>query len=192
MKVALRHKWLVGTMVFVLLIFGPLSCLDLRAESASEREIQAAIIIKFTDFITWPEDSYTDNAAPFTIGIIGDDDYSDLFEPFLGRQFQQRDFNVHHFKKIAEIDKPQILIINVSERHRVGDILARMAGKPVVTIGDFPGFSEAGGMINFYRKPNNRIGFKINMETKQKSGLKISSFFMKMGKIVHSGNGGNE
>ena len=188
---SLRHKWLTGVVFFLLLTFGPFSCLDLMAESASEQEIQAAIIIKFTDFITWPEDSYKDSAAPFTIGIIGDDYYSDLFEPFLGRQFQHRDFYVHHFKKIAEIDKPQILIINVSERHRVSDILARMAGKPVLTIGDFPGFSEAGGLINFYRKPNNRIGFKINMETKQKSGLKISSFFMKMGKIVHSGNGGD-
>lgn len=156
------------------------------ADTASEQEIQAAIIIKLMDFITWPENSFDSTSAPFTIGIIGENYFEGLFTPFVGRQVQNRSFSVRHVKDIENIGSPQILIVSASERNRAGKILARLTGRPVLTIGAFPDFSEMGGLINFYRKPNNMIGFEINLEASEKSGLKISSFLLKMGKIVHT------
>jgi len=167
-----------------MLIFGPWAGSALRADNASKQEIQAAIIIKFIDFITWPEDSFESPAAPFTLGILGENYFENLFDPFLGLQVQNRNFTVRYFTDIKDMGSPQILIVSASERKRAGEILDRLVGRPILTIGDFPDFSELGGLITFYRKPNNRIGFEINLDTKQKSGLKISAFFMKMGKIV--------
>lgn len=182
---SLRHRCF-GTVFIFILFLNTWAPPVLSADTASEQEIQAAIIIKLIDFITWPESSFATKNAPFTIGIFGENYFEGLFTPFLGRQVQNRPFSVRHITDIEHIGSPQILIVSASERKRIRRILARLADKPVLTIGDFPDFSELGGLINFYRKPNNMIGFEINLETKQKSGLKISAFLMKMGKIIHT------
>ncbi|MBF0573591.1 MAG: YfiR family protein, partial [Desulfamplus sp.] len=80
----------------------------------------------------------------------------------------------------------QILIINASEKKNIKPLLAKLKGKPILTIGDFQGFAHNGGIINFFKKANNRIGFEINMESKELSGIKISSHLLKLGKIVNS------
>lgn len=174
-----------GAFVLTLLIFSACVSTAIGADKASEQEIQAAIIFKLIDFIEWPKDSFESLDSPFTIEIIGENNFKGIFESFIGRQVQERNFAVRHIKDINDIGSPQILIVSASKRQRAGDILARLAGLPILTIGDFPDFAELGGLINFYRKPSNRIGFEINLKTKEKSGLKISAFLMKMGKIVH-------
>lgn len=144
------------------------------------------MIFKLIDFIQWPEDSFENQSAPFTLGILGENYFEGIFEPFSGRQIQNRPFTVRYVREPQDIGSPQILIITASERKRAGEILKRLADRPIMTIGSFPDFAELGGLINFYRKPNNRIGFKINLDTKEKSGLKISAFLMKIGKIVYT------
>jgi hypothetical protein len=177
-----RYRWF--GLLFAVLVFSVLTVPAFAAEVASEKEIQAAIIIKFIDFIEWPDDSFTDESAPFTLTVLGENDYGGLFESFLGRQVQDRAFAIRYIEDIQEIGRPQILIVSQTQRQRAGDILEQLEGRAILTIGAFPDFAELGGLINFYRKPNNRIGFEINLETKEKSGLKISAYLLKLGKII--------
>ncbi|MBF0411697.1 MAG: YfiR family protein [Desulfamplus sp.] len=169
---------------------------SLYAQEPSKQEIQAAMIIKFTDFIEWTSHSFDENAEEFVIAIMGENEYEGLFEPFKKRLFYGKKLKIVHFADVeniyADIDnlgKIQILIVNKSEKKRIKQILDKLKGKPVLTIGDFPEFALNGGIINFFRKANNRIGFEINMEAKNLSGIKISSHLLKLGKIVVEQNG---
>lgn len=154
------------------------------AQEPSKQEIQAAMIIKFTEFIEWPQSSFDDNSGEFTIAVLGDNDYGKLFEPFTKRKFAGKRLKIIHYNDIKNIGKIQILIVSQSERAIIDSIINELRGKPILTIGDFPGFANRGGIINFFRKANNRIGFEINMESKELSGIKISSHLLRLGKVV--------
>ncbi|MBF0232390.1 MAG: YfiR family protein [Desulfamplus sp.] len=163
------------------------------AQEPSRHEIQAAMIIKFTDFIEWPPESFNEASDYFTIAILGKNEYEGLFEPFKNRKFYGKELKIIYFKDvdkiytdIENIGKVQILIVSSSEKKRIKPLLSKLSGRPVLTIGDFPGFAENGGIINFFKKANNRIGFEINMESKESSGIKISSHLLRLGKIVHT------
>ncbi|MBF0572403.1 MAG: YfiR family protein [Desulfamplus sp.] len=166
-----------------------------EAQEPSKQEIQAAMIIKFTDFIEWDFKSFGNNSNDFTIAILGKNEYQGLFEPFIDRLFYGKQLKIIHYPAIENlysaieiVGKIQILIINSSEKKQIKPLLDKLKGKPILTIGDFEGFAQNGGIINFFKKANNRIGFEINMESKELSGIKISSHLLKLGKIVESSN----
>ncbi|MBF0375869.1 MAG: YfiR family protein [Desulfamplus sp.] len=160
-------------------------------EEPSKQEIQAAMIIKFTDFIEWSSESFDKTSNNFTIAILGRNEYQGLFEPFIDRLFYGKQLKIIHYPAIENIYSPieilgkiQILIVSSSEKKEIKPLLDKLKGKPILTIGDFQGFAQSGGIINFFKKANNRIGFEINMESKELSGIKISSHLLKLAKIV--------
>ncbi len=166
---------------------------ELYAQESSQQEIQAAMIIKFTDFIEWPNHSFEDNSDQFTIAFIGENEYQGLFEPFEKRYFHGKKLKLVHYPDsehiytdIDNIGKIQILVVSKSEKKRIKPLLdqLQLKGKPILTIGDFPGFTQNGGIINFFKKANNRIGFEINMRAKELADIKISSHLLRLAKIV--------
>ena len=168
---------------------------QVNTENLSKEIIQAAMIIKFTDFIQWPEASFGDingddnearKSGSFTIAIAGDNAYEALFEPFTHRTFQNRPLRIISYEaaSLLDMENVQILIVSQSEQNRLQTILLETDGRPILTVGDFPGFARMGGIINFFSKPNNRVGFEINRDAKVRSGLKISSHLLRLGKMV--------
>lgn len=164
-----------------------------EAQEPSKQEIQAAMIIKFTDFIEWTSDSFDKTSNNFTIAILGTNEYQGLFEPFIERLFYGKQLKIIHYPAIENIytdidtiGKIQILIVSSSEKKEIKPLIDKLKGKPILTIGDFQGFAQNGGIINFFKKANNKIGFEINMESKELSGIKISSHLLKLAKIIDS------
>lgn len=159
-------------------------------EDVSKHEIQAAMVIKFTDFIQWPDDSFGEKEAEwFTIAVLGDKAYEGMFEMFTDRMFQKKKLRVIHYPRdldlsSLEIGDVQILLVSQSSKKQIQALLDNLSGRPVLTIGDFPGFAEKGGIINFYPKPNNLIGFEINITAKDRSRIKISSYLLRLAKII--------
>ncbi len=171
--------------VLVILLFPfPGTGSGLKSGPVSEDEIQAAMVMKFTDFISWPEHSFAHKESPFILGILGEPGWGTLFSPFLGRLIQGRPLAVQTYDRISQISQPQILIISRSRQDLADQVIGLMKARPVLTIGNFPEFAGMGGLIAFYTKPGGRIGFKINLTAKTESGLEISSFLMKLGEIV--------
>jgi hypothetical protein len=68
---------------------------------------------------------------------------------------------------------------------QVRAVLARTSGKPILTLGDTDGFAERGVLINL-RRESARIGFEVNLEEAKKSGLKLSSRLLALGKIIEA------
>ncbi|MBF0228667.1 MAG: YfiR family protein [Desulfamplus sp.] len=178
---------------FLYTMFLPFYITLAKAQEPSKQEIQAAMIIKFTDFIEWSSDSFDKTSNNFTIAILGKNEYQGLFEPFIDRLFYGKQLKIIHYPAIENIytdiytiGKIQILIVSSSEKKEIKPLLDKLKGKPILTIGDFQGFAQNGGIINFFKKANNKIGFEINMESKELSGIKISSHLLKLAKIINS------
>ena len=66
-------------------------------------------------------------------------------------------------------------------------ILKKTAGKAVLTVGEAPGFTENGGIVNFYVE-GDRIRFEINAETARQSQLHMDAKLLNLGKRADASN----
>lgn len=77
-----------------------------------------------------------------------------------------------------------ILYICGEDPEFVQNRLLSVHKKPVLTIGEMPGFVHLGGIIGFFME-NNRLRFQVNVDAAKRSGLKFSSQLLMSAKIYH-------
>ena len=156
-----------------------------RAESR-EYEIKAAFLINFIQFVVWPTNAFTNEEAPFCVGVIGEDPFgSALDQTVQGETVNHHKIVVKRWQRVEDCKDCQLVFVSKSENKRVPEILAKIDSHPVATVSEVAGFAKQGGMINFYREQN-KVRFEINPASAEKSGLKISSQLLRLGKIVES------
>ncbi len=85
--------------------------------------------------------------------------------------------------EIHELADCRILFIGESNRDRLDDVLKSVSPEHALTVGDFEGFIEAGGMINLLHA-GQRVRIEINVQTTRKAGLGVSSKLLRVARIV--------
>lgn len=157
---------------------------------ATEYEIKAVYLYNFLLFVEWPgpdddekEDSGStgniDGDRPVIIGIVGKDPFGKSFREVEGKRVLagKRRLEVKRFgryKKNTDLSGCDLLFVCQSERKYFPEILRPLKGKPVLTVSEWSGFLEAGGMINLV-KIKNKIRWEINRTPVKKALLKMSS-----------------
>jgi len=81
---------------------------------------------------------------------------------------------ITEFRSATEVTNCHILFISSSEKARLPQILKHLNGSSVLTVGEMPGFTETGGMINFVLE-GTKMRFQINKDAANNAGLKISA-----------------
>lgn len=161
-------------MVFVFLQINTTSA---RGELQSSRamEIQAAFLIKFSSYVKWPKEAFSDSADPITVGIFGRDPFGSTIDA-IARSFNAngRNVEVRRFKDPAAIHQSHILFIPASEMEKMNEITAALAGHSVLLVSNSSGFLDKSGIINFVMV-GKKIRFNISRTNCQKMGLEISS-----------------
>jgi hypothetical protein len=150
-----------------------------------EYKIKSAYIERFIRFIEWPGDrENVDPATPFIIGVIGKDNFGDNLN-ILARKFQikNREIKILYLKKYHEINGVHVLFIARSERYRLKKIIGITAKKPILTIGDTPGFAQRGVLVNFFFQES-RIRFEINLSAVEGSGLHFKTKILKYARLI--------
>jgi YfiR/HmsC-like len=151
---------------------------------AKEYEIKAVFLYNFAQFVDWPADAFTDKSAPLVIGILGRDPFGPYMDDVVrGETVNGRPFEVRRFARAEDVAGCHILFISSSESGQLDEILDRLKGKSVLTVGDMDGFSQFGGMIRFVTE-NNKVRLRINVTAAKSAGLKISSKLLRPAQIV--------
>jgi hypothetical protein len=150
-----------------------------------EYVLKAAFIEKFTRFIEWPEhSSVNDVSKPFELCVIGNNPFGKALTK-LSRLATIKDKPIHlnnvYFP--SQIRQCNLLFISRSVRHGLERILDQTRGRPILTVGDTPGYAESGVIINFYTELD-RIGFEVNLDSANSSGFELSSRLLKLARIV--------
>lgn len=150
-----------------------------------EYRVKAAFIFNFAKFVQWPGDAFEDQETPVTIGIVGEDPFGSILEETVGgRTIQGRKIAIKRFGSIEQAHGCHMLFISDSQAEQLQHVFSVLDDLPVLTIGETEFFAENGGMIGFFITEN-RVKFKINLETARRSRLKISSKLLKLARIVH-------
>ena len=173
--------------VCVLMASSPL--LSAQRSVSTEYRSKADFLVKFLDFIEWPEDAFPSARAPFLICVRGDFSFgTTLAEVARGSAPRGRRIDVVWLREDQRSPACQILFVSRSESHRYAKVLRAAAGPGVLTIGETPDFLEAGGAVNliFKAEANRRehLQFEVNLSAASEAHLKISSKLLAIARRV--------
>ncbi len=165
---ALPNFLLVMTCLLVL-------CLPQVQASASqndEYQVKAAFIYNFTNYIQWPGRAFSGGSSPFTICIMGRSPFGNSFDSLARETIGGRRAQVRHISRIEDAKECHILFISESEQKNAPQILRSLQGRPVLTIGDYKGFCQDGGMINLVMVKR-KVRFEIRPGVAKRAGVHI-------------------
>jgi hypothetical protein len=155
------------------------------AQESLEYQVKAAFVHKFIKFTKWPLSAFESNNSPLVIGIMGESPiWSGLKDlenkPVMGRKL-----------KIVKVNKPDleqkchIIFFSKTKIRKAKKLLQKIDKLKILTIGESDWFSENGGMINFIIV-RGKLRFEINVAAVNRSGLKLSSKLLRLGKIIET------
>lgn len=152
---------------------------------ALEYEVKAAMLVNFAKFVDWPAQAFPDSRAPLVIALVGRDPFGGLIEETVrDRVVGGHPIVVRKLEALpARESAAHIVFLARSEKRRSADLLAALAGRPVLTVSDAEGFTQAGGMIGLSIE-NERVAFQVNRGAAQRAGLSISSRLLKLASSI--------
>jgi hypothetical protein len=149
----------------------------------SDREVQAAFLCSFAEFVEWPDRR---PEAPVAILVLGDDPFGSLLERTVeSRPLQTKPIEIRRSRRLEDARGAQIVFVSGSERERVDEVLHSLAGSSVLTVSDLPGFARRGGIIGFVLEQRH-VRFEINQRAAEGVGLRISSRLLTLAHIVET------
>lgn len=169
--------------LFCLLVFMPWKA---KAQS-KEYQIKAVFLFNFAQFVDWPTNAFPEAQTPLVIGVLGEDPFgSYLDETVRGEKVNNRPLIVQRYRRADEIKSCHILFISRSETDRLEAIFNGLKGRNILTVGDYEGFAQRGGMIRFFTEKN-KVRLRIGLEAAKAANLTISSKLLRPAEIVAPG-----
>jgi len=157
-------------------------CLFLHTKgNASEYEEKAEFISDLAKFVQWPGDKNRD--SPLQICILGKDPSAGVLKNPENKTVRGRSVSFRVCPEGKGTEDCHIVFVSALEKEHVPAILSRLGSRPVLTVGDFPGFAAEGGIITLIRT-GAQLRFEINTDAAQRAGLKISSRLLRLAGIV--------
>jgi hypothetical protein len=175
-------------MVTLLAVAGALAFSAQPASAQSgqvgEYELKATILYNLSRFVEWPSSAYADPQAPTVLCILGQDPFGDSLKALGQKQDSNgRPMAIRQLKKENSIRECHVLYISTSERKTLTQILSRLKGSSVLTVGEMSQFAMQGGIIQFTLE-DKQVHFEINLDAASRMTLKISSRLLVLARIV--------
>ncbi len=158
-----------------------------KPASVQEYELKRAFLERFRSFVHWPATPHAPRPRAMTLGVIG----RNPFGPHLpaGSRIAGQDAKP---LRLIECTTPQqaagcdiVFFCNVPEG-TLRSTLDVLADKPVLTVGEGPGFARFGGMIGLL-PVDRRIRLEINRASVARAGLRIDPQLLQLATLVQTG-----
>ena len=170
------------------LVVSIVTLVDPRVSAATpppEHEVKAEFIERFTHFIDWPDSAFASPTAPFVVCVWGQSPLTSQLEQVLSRgRLKARPVRLLHVESRDRLQPCHILYVASRDRAVIRSVVASTRGKPLLSVGDQPGFAEEGLLINLFLDAQGFVRFEINLEATRLSGLKVSAKLLRLARLV--------
>lgn len=149
-----------------------------------EYDVKAALLFNFTHFVEWPPRAFARPETPFVIGILGPDPFGSVLDTMVSNETcAGRPIVVARFGNVASVRDCHLLFIGATERGNLARIMAALRGRPILTVGDFDGFTAAGGMIRLQKNAADKIQLRINLNAIKAVDLAVSAKLLRVAEV---------
>jgi len=155
-----------------------------QASSSLEYRVKAVFLLNFAKFIEWPAEAFKDDASPITIGVLGDDPFGPLLEDTVkGESIKGRRLVIKRVSRVDETDGCHVIFVSASEKNLMQEIIHKLDGSHVLTVGETANFLDLGGVIRF-TMIEGKVHFEIDEAAAARGQLKVSSKLLKLATTV--------
>jgi hypothetical protein len=128
-----------------------------------EYNVKAVSLYAFGRYVTWPEAAFESDESPVVIGVLGGNPFGDALERIAAKKTMNgRPMVIKQLAGTNEVAGSHIVFVTRSVSPEVEtEVLQSTAGKPVLVVGETPGFADRGGIVNFFLSGAN-IKFELN------------------------------
>ena len=150
-------------------------------------KVKAAFLRNFAHYVTWPANAFADDRSPWSIGILGSDPFGEVLEKtFKGRTEQGRPFEIFRADTLDKLPPCQIIFVAYKDAAKRRASITQLKNRPVLTVGDAPGFLQEGGIIRFH--VGERVEMSINLDQARSVSLKIQTKMLEVShEVVENG-----
>lgn len=153
-------------------------------DGLTEYEIKAGFLYNFTKFVEWPSEAFANAGDPIILGIVGANPFDKLLTTAArGKTVNGREVLIKQLREDGDLKSCHILFVSSSEKKHTAQILEKLAGANVLTVGEGDGFIASGGMIAFVLE-SNKIRLVINLERASEARLKISAKVIQVARLA--------
>jgi hypothetical protein len=151
--------------------------------TGTEAEIRATYMYNFALFTRWPTNSFASTNSPILVAVIGADPIGPELERLAaGVTVRGRKLQVTLLPSGSNAPECHILFVAASEKDRVRELLAQVAGKPVLTVSELDPFCRIGGCVRFGRADRS-VTLYFNPKEAAAQGLRLSPELLAIGRI---------
>lgn len=153
------------------------------AQQADEQAVKAGFIYNFIKFTQWSS-SQDGDTRRLQICTTADKPLGGQFAKLAGRTIGARTIEMRNSVGTNEWSGCDVLFIPQSDADRADAFIRSVGSAQVLTVGDFAGFTKAGGMIGLYMQ-DNRVRFDVNLVSAHRAGLTLNSQMIKLaGQVI--------
>jgi len=150
-----------------------------RTADADEEALKAAFLFNFAQFVTWP----VPPGPAFNLCIRGPERFA-AADALAGKSVAHARIRVVRSPPEDALRTCHMLYVDRAASEEIDAIQAALRDAPVLTVGDSPGASQRGVMINLVLE-GQRIQFDVNKDSADKSGLRISASLLRLARRVY-------
>jgi hypothetical protein len=145
-----------------------------------EYEQKASLVFSFIKNTEWNHSGKAGRNTPFIIGVFGNDPIADPLREYLkGTPVKNRVAFVRNIMTKEEVAGCHVLVIGRADEGSLRLILGEARREGVLTVGESDGFLKAGGVIQFVKKSDSKLGYSLKVENARREKLEPSGFLIR-------------
>jgi len=140
--------------------------------------------LNFARFTAWPTNAFSSEDSPFVVGILGHNPFGSLMEQTVrGEKINHHKIVLETYKNVGDITHCNMLFITQSEAGLLPEIVRTLKARPILTVADLPDAAANGVCVQFVTE-NNKIRFRVNINSVKEAHLSMSSELLRLAEIV--------
>jgi hypothetical protein len=172
-----------------MLLFLTVAAPSFGTQSITEDQVKAAYLFNFAKFIEWPADAFPAANAPMNFCTLGHSPVVDEIDASVrGKNIGDHTIVVKHLHAVEEMKDCHLVFLAAGASKQEQKLIQAAKGAPLLLVSEIPGFSHAGGTINFVME-DGRLLFEVNVKAAESAHLKISAKLLTMARITSSDEG---
>lgn len=154
-----------------------------RADDVGEYELKAAYLYKFSQFTSWPEESFGESFEEFRICVLGPNPFGGEIWKLQEKKRREVAVKIALLSTVREAKRCQVAYLNPSSEAELANWVGSLASLPILTVSDFPNAFGLNVGIALTTEPN-RVSFRINNGYVRAGGLRFSALLLQLAREV--------
>lgn len=153
-----------------------------------EQKVKAAYIYNFSRYFEWPETSFTGEADPFVIGVLGNDPLGNQLDRLASKKtVRNRKIVIHRFQEVKDYQECQMLFVTRTVSDDEFQLALERANEDhVLVVSEKPPETRQGSSVQIYIDQAGKVGFEIDVGVVNARRLQVSAKLLKLASVSDS------